>query len=66
MWRQQPGLRGSSRSRSMGQPVATALGLLLVALLFRLPDIFIYRLDERWGEIILSKAAGCLVLPGFL
>jgi len=36
---------------------------MLIALCFRLIDIFVLRLDERLGEIILSKALGfCLVL----
>ena len=45
------------------KPVLTGIILMLIALIFRLNDIFVLRLDERWGEIILSKALGfCLVL----
>src|SRR5512134_3577874 len=45
--------------RSASQkPVLTGIILMLVALLFRLIDIFVLRLDERLGEIILSKALG--------
>jgi membrane protease YdiL (CAAX protease family) len=41
----------------------TGIVLMLIAMCFRLVDIFILRLDERLGEIILSKALGfCLVL----
>lgn len=36
--------------------IQTVLAALLVALLFRVVDIFIFRLDERWGEILLSKS----------
>jgi hypothetical protein len=45
------------------RPILTGIVLMLIALGFRLVDIFILRLDERLGEIILSKALGfCLVL----
>ena len=48
------------------KPVLTGIVLMLIALGFRLIDIFVLRLDERLGEIILSKALGfCLVL-GFV
>ena len=42
----------------MRKNLLTALTLMGLALLFRLNDIFILRLDERWGEILLSKALG--------
>ncbi|MBK8905278.1 MAG: CPBP family intramembrane metalloprotease [Anaerolineaceae bacterium] len=45
------------------KPILTGIILMLIALSFRLIDIFVLRLDERLGEIILSKALGfCLVL----
>ncbi len=45
------------------RPILTGITLMLIALIFRLIDIFVFRLDERLGEIILSKALGlCLVL----
>lgn len=45
------------------KPILTGIILMLVALIFRLIDIFILRLDELLGEIILSKVLGfCLVL----
>lgn len=45
------------------KPILTGIVLMLIALSFRLVDIFVLRLDERLGEIILSKALGfCLVL----
>jgi membrane protease YdiL (CAAX protease family) len=40
------------------KPVLTGIILMLIALSFRLLDIFVLRLDERLGEIILSKALG--------
>lgn len=48
---------------TFSKPILTGIILMLIALVFRLVDIFILRLDELWGEIILSKALGfCLVL----
>ena len=48
---------------SIQKPILTGIILMLIALSFRLVDIFVLRLDERLGEIILSKALGfCLVL----
>jgi membrane protease YdiL (CAAX protease family) len=45
------------------KPILTGIVLMLIALSFRLIDIFVLRLDERLGEIILSKTLGfCLVL----
>jgi membrane protease YdiL (CAAX protease family) len=40
------------------KPILTGIILMLIALIFRLIDIFVLRLDERLGEIILSKALG--------
>lgn len=42
----------------LNTPVLLGLGLLFIAFCFRLTDIFILKLDERWGEILLSKALG--------
>jgi len=39
-------------------PILTGVVLMLIALLFRCVDIFVLKLDERWGEIILSKSLG--------
>lgn len=46
------------RSLAASHPIGAAVGLLLIALLFRAIDLFLLRLDERWGEIILSKILG--------
>lgn len=40
------------------RPILTGILLMLIALFFRLIDIFVLRLDERLGEIILSKTLG--------
>jgi len=48
------------------QPVLTGILLLLIALSFRLIDIFVLRLDERLGEIILSKALGFGLVLAFV
>ena len=47
-------------------PILVSLALLAIALLFRLIDIFVLRLDERLGEIILSKALGFALVVLFL
>ena len=39
-------------------PVLAPLALLGLALILRIIDVFVLRLDERLGEIILSKALG--------
>jgi membrane protease YdiL (CAAX protease family) len=48
----------SIRRFTFQKPVLTGILLMLTALIFRLVDIFVLRLDERLGEIILSKALG--------
>ena len=48
------------------KPILTGILLMLIALIFRLTDIFILRLDERLGEIILSKALGFLLVLLFI
>jgi membrane protease YdiL (CAAX protease family) len=40
------------------KPILAGISLMLIALIFRLTDIFVLRLDERLGEIILSKTLG--------
>lgn len=53
----------SIRRNTFQSPILAGILLMLIALLFRLLDIFVLRLDERLGEIILSKTIGfCLVL----
>jgi hypothetical protein len=45
-------------------PIVASLVLLAIALLLRIADIFIMRLHEIWGEILLSKALGFLAIIG--
>jgi uncharacterized protein len=45
---------------------AGVIYLLLVCLFFRLLDIFVWKMDERIGEIILSKSIGFLLIFLFL
>jgi len=56
----------SIRSLAARWPILISLALLAIALLFRLIDIFVLRLDERLGEIILSKALGFALVVLFL
>ena len=48
------------------RPVLTGIILALIALIFRLIDISVLRLDERLGEIILSKALGFFLVISLL
>lgn len=48
------------------RPILTGIILMLIALIFRLIDIFVLRLDERLGEIILSKALGFVLVISFV
>src|SRR5512142_2887136 len=54
------------RSLATRWPIMVSLALLAIALLFRLIDIFVLRLDERLGEIILSKSLGFAMVLLFL
>lgn len=51
---------------SLENPLPMGLILLSVALLFRIVDIFVLRLDERLGEIILSKSLGLVLVILFV
>jgi membrane protease YdiL (CAAX protease family) len=51
---------------SLANPVLTGLGLLFIAFVFRYLDIFVFRLDERLGEIILSKSLGFILVVFFV
>jgi membrane protease YdiL (CAAX protease family) len=57
---------GFVKRSTFKNPVLTGVILMLVALVFRLADIFLLRLDERLGEIILSKSLGFLLVLWFL
>lgn len=47
-------------------PVVAPLFLLCFALILRITDIFVLRLDERLGEIILSKSLGFALVAGYI
>lgn len=44
----------------------TGIILVIIALFFRLLDIFILELDLLWGEIILSKSIGIIIVLSFI
>jgi len=52
--------------QSITHPVLVCFILFVVALIFRLIDIFVLRLDERLGEIILSKSLGFILVAVYL
>jgi len=52
--------------QSINHPVLVCFILLIIALIFRIIDIFILRLDDRLGEIILSKSLGFILVVLFL
>jgi membrane protease YdiL (CAAX protease family) len=54
------------KNNTYKRPILTGILMMLVALIFRLNDIFILRLDERLGEIILSKSLGFLLVLWFV
>ena len=51
---------------SLEKPIVTALVLMSIALFFKWIDTFVLRLDERWGEIILSKSLGFILVIVFV
>jgi membrane protease YdiL (CAAX protease family) len=51
---------------SLSKPILTALSLMVIALFFKWIDTFVLRLDERWGEILLSKSLGFLLVIAFV
>ena len=52
--------------QSLSHPVLVCFILLLIAFVFRIIDIFILRLDDRLGEIILSKSLGFILIEVYL
>lgn len=52
--------------QSINHPVLACSILFVIALIFRLIDIFVLRLDERLGEIILSKSLGFILVVVYL
>ena len=54
------------RRNTFQRPILAGILLMLIALIFRVIDIFLLRLDERLGEIILSKTLGFLLVLLFV
>jgi membrane protease YdiL (CAAX protease family) len=52
--------------QSLSHPVLVCFILLLITLVFRIIDIFVLRLDDRLGEIILSKSLGFILIVVYL
>ncbi len=58
--------QGTDRQRLPRRwPVMVPLVLLCLALILRIIDIFVFRLDDRLGEIILSKSLGFALVAGY-
>lgn len=51
---------------SLERPIQTGVTLLVIALFFKWVDTFVLRLDERLGEIILSKTLGFVLVVVFV
>jgi len=52
--------------QSINRPILVCFILFIIALIFRIIDIFVLRLDDRLGEIILSKSLGFILVVLFL
>ena len=59
-------LTGRFEQKSLEKPILTAFALMVIALFFKWIDTFVLRLDEHWGEIILSKSLGFVLVVGFV
>lgn len=55
-------MRKKLKELSLSKPLVVGIGLVCLAMVFRLMDIFVFRLDEVLGEIILSKVIGFLLV----
>lgn len=54
------------QQKTMERPILIALVLMAIALFFKWIDTFVFRLDERLGEIILSKSLGFILVVAFV
>lgn len=50
---------------SKKNPIIAGMVLLLIALLLRINDIFLLKIDELWGEIIISKLLGFILIISY-
>lgn len=55
-------MRKKLKELSLSKPLLVGIGLICLAMIFRLMDIFVFRLDEILGEIILSKVIGFFIV----
>lgn len=59
-------MRKKLRDLSLLKPLTVSISLMSVAMIFRLLDIFVFRLDDLLGEIILSKTIGFIIVILFV
>ncbi|AFS78460.1 abortive infection protein [Gottschalkia acidurici 9a] len=59
-------MRKKLKSLSSSNPLILSIYLMCIAMLFRLLDIFVLRLDDLLGEIILSKIIGFIIVILFV
>jgi len=59
-------MRKKLRELSLSKPLEVGIALISLAMIFKLMDIFVFRLDELLGEIILSKAIGFFIVILFV
>lgn len=59
-------MRRKLRELSLSKPLIVGIGLICLAMVFRLLDIFVFRLDDLLGEIILSKTIGFVIVIVFV
>lgn len=59
-------MRKKLRDLSLSKPLILSICLMCIAMIFRLLDIFAFRLDDLLGEIILSKVIGFIIVILFV
>lgn len=59
-------MRKKIRDLSLLKPLTVSIGLMCLAMIFRLLDIFVFKLDDLIGEIILSKTIGFIIVILFV
>ena len=65
------GMNGSTLAQnryewSLRHPILIPFILFVIAVILKILDVFVFRLDELLGEIILSKSLGFLLVLGYL
>ncbi len=51
---------------SMRHPILLPVILFIIAVIFKILDVFVFHIDERLGEIIISKSLGFLLVVAYL